>query len=128
VFNLEKFMNYEFLRPTENRCKWLNCLGVTRKFVYIEKGGKCKISAKNNIVNWFTKCVNRFKQLNDKQDDHEDWYASHTFWIDSNVPRWRLIRFKILWIDSFDTIWRWEKPQEGGVELCFWKLLLIRSR
>jgi len=25
-------------------------------------------------------------------------------------------------------IWRWEKPQEGGVELCFWKLLLLRSR
>jgi len=24
--------------------------------------------------------------------------------------------------------WRWEKPQEGGVELCFWKLLLLRSR
>jgi len=23
--------------------------------------------------------------------------------------------------------WRWEKPQEGGVELCFWKLLLLRS-
>jgi len=20
--------------------------------------------------------------------------------------------------------WRWEKPQEGGVELCFWKLLV----
>ena len=25
-------------------------------------------------------------------------------------------------------LWRWEKPQEGGVELCFWKLLLLRSR
>jgi len=25
-------------------------------------------------------------------------------------------------------VWRWEKPQEGGVELCFWKLLLLRSR
>jgi len=24
-------------------------------------------------------------------------------------------------------MWRWEKPQEGGVELCFWKLLLLRS-
>jgi len=23
--------------------------------------------------------------------------------------------------------WRWEKPQEGGVELCFWKLLILRS-
>jgi len=23
--------------------------------------------------------------------------------------------------------WRWEKPQEGGVELCFWKLILLRS-
>jgi len=24
-------------------------------------------------------------------------------------------------------VWRWEKPQEGGIELCFWKLLLLRS-
>jgi len=23
--------------------------------------------------------------------------------------------------------WKWEKPQEGGVELCFWKLLRLRS-
>jgi len=42
--------------------------------------------------------------------NYEDWYASDTFWIDSNIPRWRLIRFKLLWIDSikvrkfYDTI------------------------
>ena len=30
----------------------------------------------------------------------EVWYASYTNWIDSNLPRWRLIRFKLLWIDS----------------------------
>jgi len=46
--------------------------------VYIEKGDKCKILAKNNIVNRFTKCVNRFRQLKDKQDDNEDWYASES--------------------------------------------------
>ena len=39
------------------------------KCVYIEKGEKCKISAKNKIVNRFTKCVNQFRQLNDKQDE-----------------------------------------------------------
>jgi len=75
-------------------------MGVMSRCVYIEKGGKCKISAKNNIVNRFTKCVNRFRQLNDKQDDFEDWYASGTIWIDSNIPGWRLIWFKLLWIDS----------------------------
>jgi len=74
VFNLEGCMNNEFLRPIENRCKWFNALGVMRKCVYIEKGGKCKIAAKNNIVNRFTKCVNRFRQQEDKPDD--DWYDS----------------------------------------------------
>jgi len=29
--------------------------------VYIENGGKCKFSSKNNYVNWFTS-VNRFRQ------------------------------------------------------------------
>jgi len=61
-------MSNEFLRPRENRCKWFNALGVMRKCVYVEKGGKCKISAKNNRVNRFTYCVNRFRQLNDKSD------------------------------------------------------------
>jgi len=70
-------MNNEFLRPRENSCKWFNVLGVMRKCVYIEKGGKCKISAKNNWVNRFTYCVNRFKQLNDKPDE-----------------QWRLIRIR----------------------------------
>jgi hypothetical protein len=30
----------------ENRCKWFNSLGIMRKWVYIEKGDKCNISAK----------------------------------------------------------------------------------
>jgi len=85
-----------------------------RKCVYIEKGGKCEISAKNNTVHRFTKCVNRFRQLNYKQADYEDWYASDTFWIDSNVPRWRLIRFNqsqkvfmwyYLWKLWINTLW-----------------------
>jgi len=93
-------MNNEFLSPRENSCKWFNGLGVMRKCIYIEKCGKRKVSAKNNTVNRFSKCVNRHRQLNDKHDDNEDWYVSDTLWIDSNVPRWRLIWFKILWIDS----------------------------
>jgi len=81
VFNLEEFMNSKFLWPRENRCKWFNNLGVMRRWVYIERGGKCKNSAKNNIVNRFTKCVNWFRQQKYK-------------------PGWRMMWFKSLWIDS----------------------------
>jgi len=77
VFNHEECMNNEFLRPRVNSCKWFNDLGVMRKCVYIEKGGKCKISAKNNRVNWLTYYLNRFRQLNDKPDE-----------------QWRLIRIR----------------------------------
>jgi len=28
VFNLEEYMNNEFLRPRENSCKWFNEFGV----------------------------------------------------------------------------------------------------
>jgi hypothetical protein len=76
MFNLEEFMNYEFLRPRENRCKWFNTLDVMKKWVYIEGSGKCKISHKNNIVNRFTKCVNRFRQQKYKSETYEDWYDS----------------------------------------------------
>jgi len=38
------------------------------KCVYIEKAGKCNISAKNNRVNRFSYYVNRFRQLDDKPD------------------------------------------------------------
>jgi len=56
-----------------------------------------QISAKNNIVNRFTKCVNRFKQQEDKSNDlwwliqfsiylnqfnwarDEDWYDSDSY-------------------------------------------------
>jgi len=43
----------------ENRCKWVNILGVTRKWQYIKKEIKCKFFVKNNIVN-------PFRRLNDK--------------------------------------------------------------
>ena len=100
MFNLEECINNEFLRPRENRCKWFNKFGVMRKCVYIEKDGKCKISSKNNRVNRFTYCVNQFRQLNNKTDEQWSWYTSDTNWIDSNLPRWRLIWFKFLWINS----------------------------
>jgi len=45
-----------------------------RKWVYIQWGGKCKILAKDNIVNRFTKCVNRFRHQEDKPDEYDDWY------------------------------------------------------
>jgi len=49
------------------------------------------------------------------------------FWKDARVliKSWHDF---ILQSQSSDTNWRWLKPQEGGVELCFWKLLLLRSR
>ena len=66
MFNLEEFMNKEFLRHRENSCKWFNGLGGGRRWVYIVREGKCKISYKNNYMNRFTKCVNRFRLINDK--------------------------------------------------------------
>jgi len=118
VLNLEECLNNEFLRPRENRCKWFNGLGVLRKCLYIEKGGKWKNLAKNNIVNRFTKCVNRFRQLNNNQDGL--WRLIHIIhllnrFICSRVKidtiqilmnrfnqsqRVFMIWFNIIWIDS----------------------------
>jgi len=89
-------MNNEFLRTRENSCKWFNNLGVMRKCVYIEKGGKCKISAKNNRVNRFTYCMNRFRELNDKPDEQWKWIRI----------RHKLNRFKspLMKIDTIQTL------------------------
>jgi len=54
VFNLEEFIDKEFLRPIEDRCKWFNNLGVVGRRVYIVKEGKYKILNQNNIMNRFT--------------------------------------------------------------------------
>jgi hypothetical protein len=64
--------------------------------VYIEKGGKCKISAKNSRVSRFTYCVNRFRQLNDKPD--EQWSLI--------LIRHKLNRFKTpqMKIDTIQTL------------------------
>ena len=76
MFNHEEFLNNEFLRPRENRCKWFNILGVMREWVYIENKGKCKFSCKNNYVNRFIKWVNRFRQQKCKSETYEDRYDS----------------------------------------------------
>jgi len=57
------------LGPRESRCKWFNTLGVMRKWVYIQWGANCKISAKNNIVNRFAKCENRFREQEYKPEE-----------------------------------------------------------
>ena len=73
-----------------------NTLGVMRKCVYIEKGGKCKISVKNNKVNRFTYCMNRFRQLNDKLD--EQWSL---FRIKHKLNRFKSPQMKI---DTIQTL------------------------
>jgi len=111
VFNLEECMNNEFLRPRDNRCKWFNTFGVVRRSVYIVKRKKAQFSHKINILNRFTKYMNRFRQLKTRlkrkkdetihytlnqfkwtQDD--DWYDSNLLWIDSSVSQ------RVLWDDS----------------------------
>jgi len=64
-------MNNEFLRPRENRCKWLNNLGVMREWVYIVNEDRCKFSSKNNYLSRFTKSMNRFRQH--KYTPEEQW-------------------------------------------------------
>ena len=118
-------MNNEFLRPRENRSKWFNNFGVTRRKVYIVRSDKIKYSHKNNIVNRFTKWVNRFRQQKYKPKIHEEWYDWVQVWIDSCEPRMKndviqpiveliqckseesydaiqtvMNRFKLWWIDS----------------------------
>jgi hypothetical protein len=104
-------MNNEFLRPRENSCKWFNKLGVVMRRLFIERGEKTKFSHKNNRVNRFTKCLNRFRQQKDRPEKYEGWYDSRHIWVDSSVPRWRLNQFKlcmnrfnasqrVLWDDS----------------------------
>ena len=113
-------MSNEFLRPRENRCKWFNTFGVMRRRLFIERGDKTKFLHKNNRLNRFTKCMNRFRQQEDRPEKYEGWYDSGYIWVDSSVPRWRLIRFKlcvnrfnaiqrVLWDDSSkkETMHRW---------------------
>jgi len=73
VFNLEEYMNNEFLRPRENSCKWFNEFGVVRIRQYIREGRKAKFSHKNN-------CMNRFKPYKKKWTKGKIW--------------WRMIRVK----------------------------------
>ena len=100
LFNLEECMNNEFLRPRENRCKWFNNLGVMRRSVYIYLGGRCKNSAKSNIVN-------QFRNQEEKPDGL--WWL---IWSRHNLNRFKmprmnietiqanLTRFKMSWNDS----------------------------
>jgi hypothetical protein len=78
----------------------VQCLGVMRKWVYIEWCGKCKNSAKNNIVNRFTKCVNQFRQQKDKPDELWRMILQCIFESIQLSPEWRLIRFRQHRIDS----------------------------
>jgi hypothetical protein len=103
MFNLEEFMCNEFLRPKENSCKWFNNLGVMRMGVYIVKKGKCKILNKttawiNSTNEWIDS--NHYMTNWEDQESYEVWCTSEYVWIDSNCPGWRLIWFKIWWIDS----------------------------
>jgi len=111
-------MNNEFLKPRENRWKWFNYFGFMRRWVYIERSGKCKNSAKKNIVNRFSKYVNRLGHQKYKPETYEDWSDSVQKWIDSSEPKMKndaielfmnwfsvshkdfMMRFKIWWIDS----------------------------
>ena len=86
---------------------------------YIYRGvDKTKFSRKNNMVNRFTKWVNRFRQQKYKPRIHEGWHDSVHKWINSSEPRMKndaiqpsvesiqcesesfMIRFKLWRIDS----------------------------
>ena len=105
-------------RPRENRCKWFNNLGVTKRSVYIYLGGKCKNSPKNNIVNRFINCVNRFRKQGDKPDGlwwfirfrhNMNWFKMPRMKIEAIqiILNWfnishkvLMIQFRQIWLDS----------------------------
>jgi hypothetical protein len=78
--------------------------------IYSE-GDKSKILHKNNLVNWFTKWVNRFTQQKTTQECMKDETIQ---WMSESIqvsPWWRMIRFnlqmnrfsasqRVLWDDS----------------------------
>jgi len=116
VINLEECMNNEFLRPRENRCKWFNKFVNVWRRLYIVRVDKSKISHKNNLVNRFTKWVNRFRQ----QKTTQECMKYETLqWISESIqvsPWWRMIRFnlqmnrfsasqRVWWDDSY-----WNEP------------------
>jgi len=92
--------------------------GCYEKWVYIEKGGKCKILAKNNIVNRFIKCLSQLRQLKDKPDElwrlirirqYLNWFRTpitKVKMIQTYLNRFNtsqrvfMIRLKIFWLDS----------------------------
>jgi len=86
----------EFLRPRENNWKWFNDLGVMRRRLFIEKGDKTEFSHKNNIVNRFTKWVNRFRQQKTTQKCMKDEMIKCMCESIQVSPGWRLIRFNLL--------------------------------
>jgi hypothetical protein len=100
LFNLEEFMNNEFLRPRENICKWFNTFGVMWMWEYIEKEEKCKFLFRNNYLNRFIKSLNQSRQFKTRLEKRkmiwwlirilqalnrfkitqdEDWYDSKYF-------------------------------------------------
>ena len=109
MFNLEEYMNNEFLRPRENRCKWFNTFGDVKRSVYIVKGEKTQLSHKINRLNRFRQqktdqrsmkddtiqnIIDRFKWTQD-----EDWHDSNFLWIDSRQVR-EFCETIHTWIDS----------------------------
>ena len=86
MFNLEEYMNNEFLRPTENSCKWFNALEVMRMILFIERGDKTQNSHKTKWVNRFNYWVNRFKPYKTNKKERKldaEWNVSSDIWIDS---------------------------------------------
>jgi len=98
VFNLEECMNNECLTPRENSCKWFNELWVMRRRLYIVRWSKTKFLHENNIVNRFTKWVNRFIQQKTTQKCMKDETIQCTCELIHVNPGWRLIRFNLLLI------------------------------
>ena len=89
-------MNNEFLRRRENSCKWCDELGVMRRILFIEKGDKNEFSHQNNIVNRFTKWMNRFRQQKTTQKCMKDETIKYMCESIQVNPGWRLIRFNLL--------------------------------
>ena len=130
MFNLKNKWTMRFGESREKRCKWFSGLGVMRIWVYIEKGGKCNILAKNNVLNQtdnkntrkkkhelirFRPVLNRFKLPKTKIDTiHKSCESYH--WAKDQSQREFMIRVKIVCIES-SVIWFNNKWIDSKLEI-----------
>jgi len=130
-----RLMNIDYEMSLEKFCLELGFTNVG--FIHDSWNHDLKPEAYNPATFWerITGLTNYNSRSNKASNIHNPLLRylqrvmSCTIWGRKEVGTTRMDELFMLWAmlsnnPTNTCYWRWEKPQEGGVELCFWKLLL----